>query len=96
MRGKGIAHVIWFAAGLGLGIAAGILLAPQSGAVTRDTLGRKAEQAGTRFADSGREYIERGRYLYERGRQLADEAAELFEEGRRFVENTRREEGNAT
>jgi gas vesicle protein len=81
---------IWFLAGLGIGVAAGMMTAPSSGATTRHLIGSKAGQAGDFLATSGKEYYERGWELYERGRHLADEAAELFEEGRRLIESADR------
>ena len=64
------AHLLSFIAGLTIGAAAGVLLAPQSGTETRKRLARSADDA---------------RELYERGRALSHEAAEMFEEGRRMM-----------
>ena len=48
---------ICFAAGVGLGIGAGMLLAPASGGETRDSIGKKARDIGApmwdRFASEG-------------------------------------------
>jgi gas vesicle protein len=77
---------MWFAAGLGLGTAVGLMAAPQSGAETRRLIGRKADEAGDFLASNSREYVDRGRELYERGKQLADEAALLFDEGKRLMD----------
>ncbi len=57
--------------GLGIGVIAGMALAPQSGAVTR----RRAYFFVTSSA----------RELYQRGLTLADEAGELFEEGEHLM-----------
>ncbi len=72
-------NVLWFAAGVSLGAAIGLLAAPASGAETRRYL---ADHAG-----SARDYVDRGRELYEKGRELADEAAHMYEEGRHLVED---------
>jgi len=80
MRSDHTYNVLWFVAGLSLGVGAGMVLAPKSGAEMRRYLG---EHAG-----SARDYIGRGRELYEKGRELADEAAQLYEDGRHLVEDT--------
>ena len=72
-------NVMCFLAGLSLGAAAGLLLAPRPGTETRRYL--------TDRAGSARIYLDKGRELYEQGRELADEAAELYEEGRHLVED---------
>lgn len=72
-------NVMCFLAGLSLGAAAGLLIAPAPGADTRRYL--------TNRAGSARVYLDKGRELYEQGRELADEAAELYEEGRHLVED---------
>ena len=64
------AHLLSFLAGLTIGAAAGVLLAPRSGTATRQRIARGADDA---------------RELYERGCALSHEAAELFEEGRRMM-----------
>lgn len=78
--------MLWFLAGVALGAAAAMLVAPRSGAEVRDYLRSRAEGAKEFVSGTGMEYFERGRDLYERGRHLADEAAEMFDEGRRLVE----------
>jgi gas vesicle protein len=69
--------ILYFAAGLSLGAAVGILLAPASGADTRRYLGTRAGAA--------RDYLDYGRDLYDKGRELADEAAHMYEEGRHLI-----------
>ena len=76
MRHSNSANILWFLAGVSLGTAVGMVMAPAAGADTR-------RQIGTRSHDA----LERGRELYDRGRHLADEAAEMFEEARRLVED---------
>ena len=79
MRQDRSANLVWFLAGVGVGAAAGILLAPKSGAETRRAIGGYLNE-------HGHDYYDRGRDLYERGRHLADEAANMFDEGRRLME----------
>jgi gas vesicle protein len=86
MRRNERASLLWFLAGVSIGVSATLMLTPVSGAETRRLIGAKANDARGFLRDSGREYYERGRELYEHGRTLADEAAEIFEEGRRLVE----------
>lgn len=79
MRNDVGSNMIWFFAGAVVGVAAGLLLAPQSGEETRRLISERAEEGG-------REWIDRGKELYDKGRQLAEDAADYFEEGRRLVE----------
>ena len=60
-----------FLLGLGLGLTAGVLLAPKPGSETRRYLADKAAE-GTD-------------YVTEQGRQLKDSASDLFERGRNAV-----------
>ena len=61
----------YFFLGLGLGVAAGVLFAPKSGAETRDLIRSKAEE--------GTEYVKR------RGTELKETAAEAIERGKSTV-----------
>jgi gas vesicle protein len=61
----------YFFLGLGLGVAAGVLFAPKSGAETRDLIRTKAEE--------GTEYVKR------RGTELKETAAEALERGKSTV-----------
>jgi hypothetical protein len=70
--------LLCFAAGLSLGAAIGILMAPAAGSDTRRYLGNRAGAA--------REYLDYGRDLYDKGRELADEAAQMYDEGRHLIE----------
>jgi hypothetical protein len=94
MRNDSSANLMWFLAGLGLGTAAGMLLAPQPGSDTRRMIGSRANEAGQYLSAHSHDYYERGRELYDKGKHLADEAAQLFDEGRRLVEEARAEAGN--
>ena len=75
---ENLTNVLWFAAGMVLGAAVGLLAAPTSGIETRKYLSDRTGAAS--------EYLDYGRQLYEQGRGLADEAATLYEEGRHLVE----------
>jgi gas vesicle protein len=55
--------------GAGLGVAAGLLLAPRSGRESRKRLGRWIED----MEDEGRDMLKEGRDLWERGKTAAQE-----------------------
>lgn len=63
----------YFFLGLGLGVAAGVLFAPQSGAETRRLLRDKAEE--------GTEYVKR------RGHDLQETATEAIERGKQGLKH---------
>ena len=86
MRQDSTNNLLWFLAGLGAGVAAGMILAPAAGGDTRRFLGEKAAGAREFLEQSGREYLDKGHELYDRGRSLADEAADMFDQGRRLVD----------
>src|ERR1043166_7779338 len=67
--------ISYFFLGLGLGVAAGLLFAPKSGAETRDLILTKA--------DESKEYLRR------RGEQLRDSASDLLEQGKTVVSRQR-------
>jgi gas vesicle protein len=76
----------YFLLGLGLGVAAGVLLAPKSGAETREFLRSKAEESGDYLrsrADDSREYMRK------RSDDLRESANDLYEKGRTVVKNRR-------
>ena len=76
----------YFLLGLGLGVAAGVLLAPKSGAETREYLRSKAEESGDYLrtrADEGREYLKK------QSETIRDSAADLYERGRSAVKSKR-------
>jgi gas vesicle protein len=60
-----------FLLGLGIGITAGVLLAPKSGSETRKYIADKAAE-GTD-------------YVTDQGRQLKDTASDLYDRGRNIV-----------
>jgi gas vesicle protein len=61
----------YFFLGLGLGVAAGLLFAPKSGAETRDLIASKA--------DEGKEYLKR------QSEGLKDSASDILDKGRDLV-----------
>lgn len=65
--------VLSFLAGVAVGTAVGVLIAPESGRRTRRRIVRTAEDVQDYLEDLGEELVERGRELIERGRQAADE-----------------------
>jgi len=79
-------RLLWFGAGMSIGLALGLLFAPRSGSETRRLIGQRASSSRQALLETGREILARGRELYEKGRQIADEAADLFDEGRKLVE----------
>jgi gas vesicle protein len=73
----------YFLLGLGLGVAAGILFAPQSGEETRRLLKDKADEGtdfvlrrATEFQDSTSEAFERGRQGFQRRKDTLSAAVE--------------------
>jgi gas vesicle protein len=76
----------YFLLGLGLGMAAGVLLAPKAGSETREFLRSKAEEGSdyvrTRASD-GREYLKK------RGEDIRDSASEILERGKSAVKSRR-------
>ena len=77
--------LIWFVAGVAVGAAAGILLAPKSGREIRRYITERTSEGRDRLVESGRDLYGKGRDLYEKGKDLADDAADLFERGRKAV-----------
>ena len=74
--------VIGLMAGLGTGVALGVLFAPQSGKESRQAIRQKAQE-GQAFAnhtfDKGQDYVKR------QGRKVVDQTNELMERGARIV-----------
>ncbi len=79
--------IVWFLAGMALGVTAGLLFAPQSGEETRTQLRNAARRGGERLKEQTEHVYSQGRDLFERGKALADEASELFERGRNLVDS---------
>ncbi|HEY6251907.1 MAG TPA: YtxH domain-containing protein [Candidatus Angelobacter sp.] len=55
-EGQTLRNVVSFAAGIGVGVAAGLLLAPSSGAKLRSTISDKVQTIGDRVRGRGEEY----------------------------------------
>jgi gas vesicle protein len=75
----------WFVTGAVVGLAAALLLAPQSGQRTRRFIGDKTQQGRDAITGTGKDVYERSKEVLDKGRQLLQDAAELFESGRRLV-----------
>jgi gas vesicle protein len=76
----------YFLLGLGLGVAAGVLMAPKSGAETRDLLLSKAGEGSDYLkarADESKEY------LRQRTADLRDSASDVVEKGKSTVNKHR-------
>lgn len=84
----GTGNLLWFVAGAAIGVSAGMLLAPVSGADARRNVVAAAGQGKDAIAASGANIFERGRDMFERAQKLIDDASEMFERGRRLVEGT--------
>ena len=85
--GDRAAFFLWGAA---IGAAAGLLLAPASGARTRRRLVRKGEEVADYLIDAGKELIEKCEDLYERSGELVKDAShELSGKYRALHEHTK-------
>ena len=62
-----------FLAGSAVGLAAGVLTAPQSGKRTRRMIQRKAEEAEDRIAEAAEKAVDRGREMIDEGKRRVDE-----------------------
>ncbi len=78
-------NIGWFVAGAVVGMAAAILLAPQSGKKTRQLISDKTKEGKEAVAGTGKDVYDRGKEMIEKGKQLVDDAADLFERGRKLV-----------
>jgi gas vesicle protein len=66
----------YFVAGLGIGIAFGLLFAPTTGEETRDYLTQRAEDGREYAQRTARDLRDRANDLVERGRQVAKQSTE--------------------
>ena len=78
-------HLIWFLAGVAVGAAAGLLLAPATGRETRRLISQKTSEGKDYLVETGRDIYSKSKDIYERGKDLADDAAELFDRGRKLA-----------
>lgn len=65
-----------FLLGLGIGITAGVLLAPRSGSETRRYIADKAAEGSDFVADQSRQLKETASQLYDRGRDVVNSQKE--------------------
>ncbi len=82
MADKHTTGLYCFLGGVGVGIAGGILFAPDSGTGTRDRIRRKADEARglvSATADEARGYLKR------EGARLIDQSNHLVERSRRLI-----------
>ncbi len=66
-------NVAWFIAGLTVGFASALLLAPRSGEQTRKSLSDAVARSRDFAEDKRKKATEFGRELYDQGRELVDE-----------------------
>jgi len=78
-------NIGWFVVGTVVGMAAALLLAPQSGKKTREFLAEKTQQSAGAVADTGKDIYDRSKDMIDQGRQLVEDAAGLIERGRKLV-----------
>jgi len=69
---------LWFIAGLGLGVIAGVLYAPRPGNETRDVLRSKAEQGRDFMRERARQAREQAGEWADRGREVLQQQKEQF------------------
>ena len=71
---KGRDFLVGMVLGSIVGAAMGLLLAPQSGEETRDTLSEQARELGDKVKESGRQFVESSRDLLEQGKSQVGSA----------------------
>ena len=82
MADRNITGLYYFLGGLGAGVAAGILFAPDTGAVTRQSIGRKLVE-GKDLVNA--KAVEGGEFLKRQGAKLAQETNDFVERGKRVM-----------
>lgn len=70
-----------FLAGSALGLAAGMLTAPQSGKRTRRMIRRRAEEMEDGIAEATEEAVDRGRQMVDHGKRFVDQTVREFSAG---------------
>ncbi|HXW89258.1 MAG TPA: YtxH domain-containing protein [Terriglobales bacterium] len=88
--------LLWFMAGLGLGVIAGVLYAPRSGSETREALRSKAEEGRDFMRERARQAREQAGEWAERGREVfnqqKDQFRSAFEAGKQAYQEVARPE----
>jgi len=89
--------LLWFLAGLGFGVIAGVLYAPRSGSETREALRSKAEEGREFMRERSRQAREQAMGWADRGREVLTQQKEQFrsayEAGRQAYQEATRTEG---
>jgi gas vesicle protein len=89
---SGSTKVAYFLAGLGIGAAAALLLAPLSGEETRKRIVDKAQEGKDYVATKGRELRKQAEGLVDQGKDLVnrqkDRLAEVLEAGKQTARET--------
>jgi gas vesicle protein len=97
MANKDGNSLLWFIAGLGLGVVAGVLYAPRSGNETREAIRSKAEQGRDFVRDQARQAREQAGEWADRGREVLNQQKEQFrsayEAGTQAYQDVARPEG---
>ena len=88
---------LWFLAGLGFGVIAGVLYAPRSGSETREALRARAEEGRDYVRERARQAREQANNWADRGRDVLNQQKEQFrsayEAGRQAYQEATRPEG---
>jgi len=88
---------LWFLAGLGVGVAAGVLYAPRSGDETRQALRARAEDSREFVRDRARQAKDQAASWADRGREVLNQQKEQFrsayEAGRQAYQEATAAEG---
>jgi gas vesicle protein len=82
MSNNGGAKAVWFLAGLSVGAATALLLAPKSGEETREFIGKKAEEGRDFVTAKGKEFRRAAEDLVGKGRRTAED---LVDKGKDLV-----------
>ncbi len=77
-RDEGGNGFLWFLAGLGIGAIVGVLYAPKSGAETRETLRRNAEEGRDWAVSTARRASEQAGDWVERGKEAVNQQKETW------------------
>lgn len=89
---------LWFLAGLGVGVAAGVLYAPRSGDETRQALRARAEDSRDFVRDRARQARDQAASWADRGREVLNQQKEQFrsayEAGRQAYQEATAAEGS--